>query len=202
MVAPPVTNPSSNVRVVDEDSAGLPQPEDVLVMAAPLSRDLTDELDGALHVAAVGLEELLLAALGRAIARTISVGVVTVGGLTAVSPIRLACVLESSLDADGLLAEVRNALAAPPQATPGPADVMFSFLGMAPEPALGPLHLVDGPALSVLAYRCGGVLQMDWWYDARRLDACTVEELADQFRLGLIGLTSEVSPARGVFGCA
>lgn len=195
MVAPPVTNPSSNVRVVDEEIAGLPRPEDMVLMAAPLGRELTDELDGALEVAAVGIEEILLAALGRAIARTIGVGVVTVGGLTTVSPVRLACALESGLDADGLVADVRRALVAAPQGTHGPADVMFSFLGMAPDAAVGPLHLADGPALSVLAYRSGGMLQMDWWYDGRRLDACTVEELAGQFRLGLIGLTSEVTPA-------
>ena len=36
-------------------------------------------------------------------------------------------------------------------------------------------------------------MQMDWWYDIRRLDRCTVEELAAQFRLGLIGLTSEAA---------
>ncbi len=197
MVAPPVTNPSSNVRVVDEEIAGLPGPEDMVVMAVPLSRDLTDELDGALASAAVGLEELLLAALGRAIARTIGVGVVTVGGLTAVHPIRLACALESALDADGMVDEVRRALVAPPQGTHGPADVMFSFLGMVPDPALGPLHLTDGPALSVLAFRAGGMLAMDWWYDGRRLDACTVEELAAQFQLGLIGLTSEITPVCG-----
>ncbi len=38
---------------------------------------------------------------------------------------------------------------------------------------------------------------MDWWYDMRRLDRCTVEELAAQFRLGLIGLTSEASAVEG-----
>lgn len=163
-------------------------------MAVPLSHDLTAELDGAVAVAAVGFEEFLLAALGRAIARTIGVGVVTVGGLTTVAPIRLTCALERGLDADGLLADVRRALADPPHGTHGPADVMFSFLGLSPEPALGPLQLVDGPALAVLAYRRDGVLAMDWWYDGRRLDACTIEELAGQFRLGLIGLTSEVTP--------
>lgn len=197
MVAPPVTNPSSNVRVVDDEIAGLPRPEDMVQMAVPLSHDLTAELDGAVSLAALGFEELLLAALGRAIARTIGVGVVTVGGLTTVAPIRLTCALERSVDADGLLADVRRALAELPQGTHGPADVLFSFLGMPPEPALGPLQLADGPALAVLAYRRDGVLAMDWWYDGRRLDACTVEELAGQFRLGLIGLTSELTPACG-----
>ena len=75
--------------------------------------------------------------------------------------------------------------------------MVFSFPGMPPDPSLGPLQVTDGPALGVLAYRSGAALQMDWWYDARRLDPCTVEELAGQFRLGLIGLTSEAGAVEG-----
>ena len=74
--------------------------------------------------------------------------------------------------------------------------MVFSFLGLPPDPALGPLQVTDGPALGVLAYRSDDAMQMDWWYDVRRLDLCTVEELAAQFRLGLIGLTSEASADR------
>ncbi len=68
---------------------------------------------------------------------------------------------------------------------------------MPPDPTLGPLQVTDGPALGVLAYRCDDAMQMDWWYDTRRLDACTVEELAGQFRLGLISLTSEAGAVEG-----
>ena len=74
-----------------------------------------------------------------------------------------------------------------------PADVVFSYLGMPPDPTLGSLQLADGPALGILAYRGAGLLQMDWWYDARRLETSTVEELTAQFRLGLIELASEAS---------
>ena len=135
--------------------------------------------------------------LGRAIARTIGVGVVTVSGLTTVAPIRLCCATERDLDADGLLAEVRHALTVPQHAALPPAEVVFSFLGLPPDPSLGPLQVTDGPALGVLAYRRDDAMQMDWWYDVRRLDLCTVEELAAQFRLGLIGLTSEASAIEG-----
>lgn len=196
MVAPPVTNPPSNVRVVDDEIAGRPRPEDLVRLSAPLTRVLTAELDGAMAVSGAGVEELLLAALGRAIARTIGVGVVTVGGLTAVAPIRLRCATDRELDADAMLADVRYALAVPQHAALPPAEVVFSFLGLPPDPALGPLQVTDGPALGVLAYRCEDCMQMDWWYDARRLDSCTVEELAAQFQLGLIGLTSEAGPVR------
>ncbi|MCV7179911.1 condensation domain-containing protein [Mycolicibacterium sphagni] len=193
MVAP-VTYPSSNVRVVDDEILGRPRPEDLVRLSAPLSHELTAELDGAVGIAGVGAEEVLLAALGRAIARTIGVGFVTVSGLTTVHPIRLCCADECDMDADALLADVREALRPARQLGNSATDVAFSFLGLPPEPSLGPLQLTDGPALGVLAYRGDGDLQMDWWYDARRLDYCTVDELTNQFRLGLIGLTSEASP--------
>lgn len=78
----------------------------------------------------------------------------------------------------------------------GTADVYLSYLGMIPEwqdsdaavqfdsdsertardtlPGLG--H-----ALELRAYRHGGVLHVDWWYDGRRVPAATVEALAQQF---------------------
>jgi len=197
MVAPPVTNPPSNVRVVDEEIAGRPRPEDLVRLSAPLTRELTEELDGALAVAGLGEEEILLAALGRAIARTIGVGVATISGMTTVAPFQLCCATERDLDADDLIADVRRALGVRQHAALPPAEVVFSVLGMPPDATLGPLQITDGPALGVLAYRFGPVLQMDWWYDSRRLDRCTVEELAGQFRLGLIGLTSEAGPVEG-----
>ena len=163
-------------------------------MSAPLSYELTLELDGAVDFTGIGVEEVLLAALGRAIARTIGVGVVTVSGLTTVQPIRLRCAEERDMDANALLADVREALMPARQLSTSPADVVFSFLGLPPDPSLGPLQLTDGPALGVLAYRAAGELQMDWWFDGRRLEGCTIEELTTQFRLGLIGLTSEAVP--------
>jgi len=107
------------------------------------------------------------------------------------------CETERDLDADGLLAGVRHALTVAHHAAMPPAEVAFSYLGMPPDPTLGPLQVTDGPALGVLAYRRGDEMRMDWWYDMRRLDRCTVEELAAQFRLGLIGLTSEASRVEG-----
>ncbi|BBY61240.1 polyketide synthase [Mycolicibacterium sarraceniae] len=164
-------------------------------LSAPLSHELTDELDGAVEFAGLGVEEVLLAALGRAIARTIGVGFATISGLTTVRPVRLCCAEERHMDANALLADVREALTPARQLSNAPADVVFSFLGLPPDPALGPLQLTDGPALGVLAYRGDGELQMDWWFDGWRLDHCTIEELTIQFRLGLIGLTSEAIPA-------
>ena len=51
-----------------------------------------------------------------------------------------------------------------------------------------------GHALELRAYRADGVVQLDWWFDARSFEAYTVEELAEQFPLALIELTSEATP--------
>lgn len=189
-----VTYPSSNVRVVDDEIPGRPRPEDLVLLSAPLPPELTAELDGAVEFSGFGVEEVLLAALCRAIARTVGVGVVTVSGLTMVQPIRLRCAEERGMAANALLADVRQALTPARQVSDSPADVVFSFLGLPPGPSLGPLQLAEGPALGVLAYRAGRELPMDWWFDGRQLDRCTVEELTTQFRFGLIGLTSEAAP--------
>ena len=42
-------------------------------------------------------------------------------------------------------------------------------------------------------YRTDGLLQFDWWYDASRFERYTVEELAEQFPLALIEMTSDAA---------
>ena len=44
-------------------------------------------------------------------------------------------------------------------------------------------------------HRADGLVQLDWWYDTRSFDAYTVEELAEQFPLALIEMTSEAPAA-------
>jgi phthiocerol/phenolphthiocerol synthesis type-I polyketide synthase E len=86
------------------------------------------------------------------------------------------------------------------------ADVFFTYLGMVPEwqqndarvqlydgaaeLALGSLPGLGHP-LELRAYRHGGVLHVDWWYDSRRVAGSTVEALAQQFPATLIGLIDE-----------
>ena len=48
-----------------------------------------------------------------------------------------------------------------------------------------------GHPLELRAYRHGGVLHVDWWYDRRRVRSSTVEALAEQFPATLIGLIDE-----------
>ena len=91
-----------------------------------------------------------------------------------------------------------------------PSDVFFSYLGTVPalpsseqrthadiDPAMPVRDSRPGlgHALELRAYRVDGLLHLDWWYDTRRLDRSTVEELTEQFPLALIELTSEaISP--------
>ena len=42
-------------------------------------------------------------------------------------------------------------------------------------------------------HRAGDLLHLDWWYDTARLERYTVEELAEQFPLALIEITSDAA---------
>jgi phthiocerol/phenolphthiocerol synthesis type-I polyketide synthase E len=87
-----------------------------------------------------------------------------------------------------------------------PSEIFFSYIGTVRQPpskqapvqfdidATVPIRETPpglGHALELRAYRADGLVQMDWWYDTRRLDRHTVEELTEQFPLALIELTSE-----------
>ena len=48
-----------------------------------------------------------------------------------------------------------------------------------------------GHPLELRAFRHGGVLHVDWWYDHRRVAGDTVEMLAERFPAALIALIDE-----------
>lgn len=233
-------------RVVDHDAAEQPRANDLARLSAPLTTMLTWELDGAQRVLGLATDEILLAALGRTIARTIGEGVVavdlagdgrsvlgpevelqrTVGWLTTIYPVPLACASPHRASATTMLATVHRTLAAVPNrgisygllrylhaptalqfAAQPPSDIFFSYVGTVPELSSGegPVQFdIDtavretlpglGHALQLRVYRTAGLLHLDWWYDRRRFDRSTVEELAEQFPLALIELTSEAIP--------
>jgi hypothetical protein len=188
------TNPTTHVRVIDTQVACRPQLKDLVRLSESLPAVLVAELNYAVSATGFDLEEFLLAALGRAIARTIGSGAITVNGLTAVHPIQLCCATSQEIAANSLLKRVRAALSA----GPGPsvsADVAFTHVDLPPDPIFGAVQAADGAALAVLTYADGEALTVDWWYDSRQLFAGTVEELSRQFTLGLIGLTCEATPS-------
>jgi hypothetical protein len=191
----------TTLRVFDHQVAGRPRPDDLARIPAPLTTMLTAELDGAQCYLNVPVEEILLAALSRAIARTfgdadLAVDANVNGPFTAV----LACRGARSADATEVLQAVHRSLAAAHTGVEPSSDVLFSYAGAVPELAshdvLSSHAMLPslGHALEVRAYRTAECLQMDWWHDTRRLDRSTVEELTEQFRLGLIDVTSDAAP--------
>lgn len=192
----------ANMQLTDYDAGGRPRVEDLGLVTAPLSPLLTMELDGAAEVLGLTSDEILLAALGRAIERTIGSGSVAVdvpGYGTRIHPVTLQCAAPGQVDADEMLAGVHRALEAlavrrivhgvpdDPRAQPV-SDVLF----VNGDTAVARPYL--GHVLELRAYRDGNVMALDWWFDARSFECYTVAELAEQFPLALIEVTSEATP--------
>jgi len=85
-------------------------------------------------------------------------------------------------------------------AAQGPSDIHFRYAGTIPQlPRTDALVQFDsdaalpvrdtipglGHAIEIRAYRQGGVLYLDWWYDARRIQSTKAEALAQRFPLAL-----------------
>jgi hypothetical protein len=190
---------SANLQITDYDVADRPEGDDVAVLSAQLSEVLTQELDGASAALGVSPDDLLLAALGRAIERTIGEGVAAVdvpGHGRTMYPVKLSCVGPQRMDATEMLAGVHHMMAAvslrrtvhgvpdDPHAQPL-SDVLFAY-GTSEPARLG--HPIE-----LCAYRRGGVLVLDWWYDAPSFERYTIEELSEQLPFTLIELTSEAT---------
>ena len=180
---------SSPLRIADHETVDAPAAADLAKVSAPLDSTLTDELDGAQWYLGVAGEEILLAALGLAIARTIGEGVVLVDVAGHSGSVPLSCTSAGLATATESLGAVHRSLSAgstaPKVAAAPPSEIFFSYLDTEP----GLRH-----ALELRAYRADDLVQLDWWYDTRSFDAYTVEELAEQLPLALIELTSEAQP--------
>jgi hypothetical protein len=192
----------ANLQLTDYDAEGPLHADDLVKVSAPLSALLTQELDGASEALGIGSDEILIAALGRSIERTIGEGIVDVdipGYGTSVHAMALRCAGPAQAGPDELLADVRSGLEA--------LKVRRIVHGVPDDPRVQPtseLLFADGDAaatrphlghaLELRAYRTGDVLILDWWFDARCFEPYTVEELAEQFPLALIELTSEATP--------
>jgi hypothetical protein len=191
MVAPYLAGPRLRSLVdhgISDNVDHAARPELLARLATPATRILTLELDGAARWLGVAAHEILLAALGRTIARTIGDGVVAVDIAFADRWIPLLCATVRDASATQLLAGVRRALAGaalPAESTP--PEVMFNYTA-GPDP-VSPAS--DERALELRAYRRDGLLHLDWWYDTRQFDRYTVEELTEQFPLALVEVTSE-----------
>ncbi|MCZ8379651.1 hypothetical protein O6P37_12315 [Mycobacterium sp. CPCC 205372] len=195
------------LRIADRDAPGSPLAATRLAM--PLTDMLTMELDGAAGSLGLAADELLLAALGRTIARTIGHGVVAVdvarNGRAGLQPVDLTCATERQVSADDAVGAVHRALAAMPHrairhgilhyfGSAHPAsELFFNDLGERAEAPAG--QPVAGHALELRLYRTAAGIQLEWWYDSSRFDRVTVLELTEQFPFALIELTSEATAA-------
>ncbi len=90
-----------------------------------------------------------------------------------------------------------------------PADIFFSYVGTIPDLPSLPSDAVPvqfdadtatpvrdaipglGHAVEFRVYRCAGMLNLDWWYDVRRVESATAQSLADGFSKALMEFTRE-----------
>ncbi|MDX1891024.1 hypothetical protein [Mycolicibacterium sp. 050158] len=192
----------ANLQLTDYDADGRPFIEDLDKVASPLPELLTLELFGAADALGLTSGEILLAALGRTIARVIGSGAVLVdvpGYGASVHPMVLPCTAAQYLDADDMLEGVHHALdslavrhvvhGVPND--PRSQSVSEVLFVNADEAVVRP-HL--GHVLELHAYRNGDTVALDWWYDTRSFEPYTIAEFAEQFPLALIELTSEATP--------
>ena len=146
---------------------------------------LIAELAAAQIETSASAEEILVAVLGRAVARTLGGGQLTADvhdGDSTSHTVSVRCTAERGATAQEILAAVERI------ADGSPADVLVAYRGAVT--AAGP----EGGYLLALHVRLGSegadLLQLDWWFDTRSFDECTIEELSEQFPLALIELTS------------
>ena len=211
MVAPYLADQTNNLtypvgksamptlRVVDHDIAEGTSPVLHKLSTSP-SEELTAEVDGATEFLGVAADEILLAALGRTIARTIGDGVVaadvTGEGRWLLHAIPLLCATSQQASATEMLGTVHRMLSAvSAHATSLPSEVLVNYIGTLPAGST-PMYETPpglGYALELRVYRGDGLLHLDWWYDATRFDRYTIEELMEQFPLALFEMTSDAA---------
>ena len=189
----------SMLRVVDHDIADGASPL-LDTLCIPPSDEVTAEVDGATEWLGVAADEILLAALGRTIARTIGDGVVAVDVTGErrwlLHAIPLLCATAQQASATEMLGNVHRMLSAvPAQAAALPSEIFLNYVGTLPK-GTTPMYETPpglGYALELRVYRADGLLHLDWWYDSARFDPYTVEELTEQFPFALFEMTSDAA---------
>ena len=172
--------------IADHGTVGPPAASDMAVVSSGLDDVLSVELHEAQIAMGCTAEDLLLAALGRTVARTIGDGVLTVDIVSGPERagyrrVGVPCVSHRGLSGPELLAAAR------PGAYIGghrSVDMRFAY-GEGPRTG----HSEHPLALHVQR-DTETTMRLLWRFDSRRFDRCTVDELAEQFPLALIEVTS------------
>jgi hypothetical protein len=198
MTYPVDTMTMPTLRVVDHDIADGTAPVLEKLSTAP-SDEITAEVDGATEWLGVAADEILLAALGRTIARTIGDGVVAVDVTGErrwlLHAIPLLCASSQQASPTDMLRDVHRMLGAEPAPSPLASEVFLNYIGTLPD-GTTPMYETPpglGYALELRVYRTDGMLHLDWWYDSTRFDHYTIEELTEQFPLALFEMTSDAA---------
>ena len=211
MVAPYLADKSSDLRypvdnlalptlrVVDHDIAEGTSPVLAKLSMLP-SEEVTAEVDGATEWLGVAADEILLAALGRTIARTIGNGVVAVDVTGErrwlLHAIPLLCASAQQASATEMLGTVHRMLnAVPAHSDSLPSQVFLNYIGTLSNGTTPTYETPPGLgyALELRVYRADGLLHLDWWYDSTRFEPYTIEELMEQFPLALFEMTSDAA---------
>ncbi|MGV0812623.1 polyketide synthase [Mycolicibacterium boenickei] len=177
---------ASGSWIADHGTAGPPLSSDMATVRRSLDEVLTAELHGAQAAMGCTAEDVLLAALARTVARTIGEGmlvvdVVSAPGRAGSRRVAVPCVSRRGLSGSELLAAARRGGGSAGHRS---ADVSLGY-------GEGPDAGEFGHPLA-LRIHCESATTtgLHWRFDTRGFDHYTVEELADQFPLALIEVTS------------
>lgn len=191
---------TATMQIADYDVADGTSSSTMERVSTPPTGELAAELAGAASWLDVTPDALLLAALGRTIARVIGNGVtavdVTDDRRWLLHAVPLICATPQQASATEVLIDVHRALATAPSYTADAAsEILLNYVGAVPEGTM-PIRETPpglGHALEVRVYSSADLLHVDWWYDPARFDSYTVEELTEQFGLALIEMTSDAA---------
>ncbi|MFV8052217.1 hypothetical protein [Mycobacterium sp. 48b] len=172
--------------IADYATVGPPAASDMAMVAGELDDVLYEELHGARVALGCTAEELLLAALARTVARTIGEGVLTVDVVSGPERagyrrVGVPCVSHRGLSGPELLAAARPGVDTGDHPA---ADMSFAY-GDGPRAGQS-----DHPLALHVHSDTETTMRLVWRFDSRRFDRCTVDELAEQFPLALIEVTS------------
>ncbi|MBI3215266.1 MAG: polyketide synthase [Mycobacterium sp.] len=175
--------------ITDHQVAAPPRPADMAHLPSALNSVLAGELAGAQEILSASAEEILLAALGRAIARTVGDGMlsVDVDAESCTGRIALRCAPSQEVSALDMLDATRNAVRTATAAADAPSDIRFTYRSGSEQPPASTALLALYAHLDADA----GVVILNWSYDARSFDPYTIEELAEQFPQALVEVTAE-----------
>jgi hypothetical protein len=192
--------PTATLQVADYDIASGTGSSGMARQSTTPTSELAAELEGAASWLGVAPDEILLAALGRTVARVIGDGITAVDVADdqrwLLHAVPLICAMPQQASATEVLGGVHRALAAAPNHAAHPtSEILLNYVGAVPEESM-PTHETPpglGHALELRVYLAAGLLHVDWWYDTSRFERYTVEELTEQFPFALFEMTSDAA---------